>query len=415
MSDMDTELTPAEKYLERLQIEALRRRGIDPAKMAERYKIDKQNILDVYKLIEENSDPAAFKDYKKQYMTEENINEMLKSYNIKRPTRYENPDFHIILMILSKEIEDVIKILGWESVRNKPHHFIFGTIPLGQINAMCIKNSALDEYLIVFENDLFIFSSLISKIIASCISYTEMNNKSIRYFVNMTDLKNKLNNKAFLFRFNQLMKAYLLNGTPSAAPPYVIPKEQLQLSAWMSDSLKLFVLGHEYAHILLGDLNTDKNMIAPILMDREKINIVVRSLEKELIADSFGLLLMINAVKQRFKALDVQTKALEVPFYFCGPELFFGAMDILEKAKSLIMTGNETTFQNSRLTHPSPLLRRKKIREFNNTLNWHHVNYLGSTIEEIFDILWLSIRDGLYKLYLNGIKLDRKWLYTHEI
>ncbi|WP_440956116.1 hypothetical protein ACSAZK_03970 [Methanosarcina sp. Mfa9] len=113
------------------------------------------------------NNPEFLEEFKKIY-PEVDFNE-IENYMEKTdlPTIYENPDTYSILFDLFEQIEKSAK----ELLSRLPMRPLIGTLPSGKVNAMAIKVPDTDEFMVVFEDQLFTFANLIAKIIAQSIPF----------------------------------------------------------------------------------------------------------------------------------------------------------------------------------------------------------------------------------------------------
>ena len=82
-----------------------------------------------------------------------------QSKRVDLPTRFEDPRRYGILRGLAEEVEEFAKANSFTT----PSNCILGTLPTGRLNAMTIPVPSSEEYLIVFESEMFDFAARLSQ------------------------------------------------------------------------------------------------------------------------------------------------------------------------------------------------------------------------------------------------------------
>src|SRR4051812_7837907 len=103
----------------------------------------------------------------------------------------------------------------------------------------------------------------------------------------------------------------------SPAPQYILEDRTAQLIAsWLTQASELFILGHEYGHVICGH-GTNKRMISSEIAN-ENVKEVRFSWEQEFEADSVGLML----------AMEYYGRIGNFAIGYTGAEMFFSFSDI---------------------------------------------------------------------------------------
>src|SRR5690242_18972862 len=142
------------RYLEHLQKDAFGFAGIDPypddaADYAARSHVNRDLLAAVHS---ETGFPAPLEEVQREF--EARIARGLAG----RPTKCEDPFSFLHLEELADELDDGVRGSSFEL----PLRPTFGTLPLGQCNAMAIVVPDTYEYLEVFQCCLFSFVDLLS-------------------------------------------------------------------------------------------------------------------------------------------------------------------------------------------------------------------------------------------------------------
>jgi hypothetical protein len=265
------------------------------------------------------------------------------------PTPLQDPDSYRMLITLVDAIEATLFVEKPTSDWPTP---TFGTLETGQVNAMTIAVPGAGDHVIVFEEQLFIFALLMSKAVAQAVPYREEDGQ-YRFAVGDDDIIAEMTrNSAAQHRFNQALLAYAVSGRTTDAPQYVLEDVvQMRLTAWLLDAMELFVVGHEYGHVLLGHL-TETNAQRRMLPADVPVDEIEYSWLQEHAADRIGMMLSIKAMGEKH-GVDLSIGA-------CGAALFLGSMDVMDRAVSLLRHGDHTLQRLS--SHPPSCDRLAVLR-----------------------------------------------------
>jgi hypothetical protein len=277
-------------------------------------------------------------------------NQARAMFKIECPTRFQDPLGYSMLSAVCDQIETAARKLSLTLPITLPPRPHVGTLPVGSVNAMTIAVPGSDECLVVFETDLVVFAIALSKAIARAMYIGRGQDGKPAIFFKSSDLREIVRHDETIFlRFIETVVAYLVLGTPSAAPMYEPDLKSDFIAKHLSDSMQLFIMGHEYAHIMLGHLNSRK-VKAPL--GGLEIDKIERDWKQEFDADGWGLVLMLHAM---------QAKGMDLALSYWGADFFFSCYEIIERGLSLLSTGSESQQLDS--SHPPASERRKLLRE----------------------------------------------------
>ena len=307
------------------------------------------------------------------------------------PTDYEDPATYNIIMDLSRDIKSVTP----KNIRDSSIQF--GTLPAGPVQALHIIVPNSTEHLIIFESELFYFCNMISKIVATAcpisnITYKPTANgtkkKFVHYSFNLEAVKKNLQrNHVVLRRFRNIILGYLIYDSVAKAPAYIVPEEYFRLHLLFRTGMELFVLGHEYGHILSGHLDKgeyiDKNIAG------HKVTEIGYEQSMELLADAVGTKLMMDAMYENYR--------IGICTSYANAQLFLHALSILEEAAEIIK--NVRSIDDG--IHPPLKLRRAALRAFMETYGevfQPSLDY-ASKVESVVEFLWNEIKSDLSIYY----------------
>lgn len=327
-----------------------------------------------------------------------------EKFKIKLPTKYETISNYSLILDFADLIEKAIPVLGFLDKEKNVNHTlkdlnmnitrpIFGTLPAGSLNATSYGFSN-GERLIVFESELLQFCNLISKIVAKAIPFSKEKGKIFFQFQEANILEQIEKNMEIFNRFKELIMGFLLTGYASSASQYILEAPFNKIADHLRLSMEVFIMGHEYAHILLRHLDS-KETTKQTLNSEGTFNIIY-SWQLEFDADRLGLPLMITA-------LDEQGREY-TDLSYCGADLFFSSYEIIEKAKSILKNGTDDFYWNDGKTdnigtHPPSEKRRENLRKTAEYQFGSKFLTLSKLIEKIIQILWDKLRPELIENY----------------
>ncbi len=395
--------TEGQKFLENLQKEAYSRFDVTHDEYMNEWTSSGPDLLD--KIIKAQfpnlpqDKTAKVKDELKQQWTQ--------TKKIEIPTKYQNPWEYKIILDIANRIETSanslrfsFKNIEW-GLKDLPLNIVkpmIGTLPTGDIQGTTYLVPSSNEYVIVFENDLLHFCNLLSKIIAIGMPLKSVEGNDIHFSTkNNAIQKNIDQNGIILQRFQELILAYLIEGTVTKATPYVLEFPHARLADPLLKSMEHFVMGHEFAHIYLKHVENKKT-------NADKPIVFLWKEEEE--ADSLSVLLTIGAM---------QNMGAVGSAGCIGAECFFSALEVIERGKCILKTGKDNWYWSGGKKdgplgkHPPSETRRTKIREDMVKYFGEKSIEVGSYVQEIIKILWEKTKPLLVQKYQDRVKLNPRW------
>ena len=264
------------------------------------------------------------------------------------PTPYQSPDEFLLLHDLFQRISDQAnKVLNPSRV-TFPHKLTYGTIRMGEFSAFVESGIRDRDYLIVISDGLFTFANLLSKSIGLLIKGNETEKNKIAYSYSKESIENSLKNcHEAIIRFVDLIMAYVITGDPAKSKQYTPKKELWPILSLIRDAFELFVVGHEYSHVLLGHLDDcEKAMQINLINIKDaQIESVVLEWSKEIEADCTASLLTILAME-----------GFDFVCSFIGVDICLITLYMLEQISFKLM-GQEVTHKS----HPPGEVRREVV------------------------------------------------------
>lgn len=335
--------------------------------------------------------------------SEEEYNEQLRrSGSFQVSSKFEEPSF-------IAQLGGLIEALEWGAKRaniDLPTRPFFGTLRTGQVNAMTIPVPGSAERIIAFETEMFYFSHLLSKAISQAFPLGSPNGHKETFSTDLKQIKKEIKkNQDIVHRFTDVVVSYCITGRPSIAEPYAFiqPKHHF-LSELLGKSCNLFVLGHEYGHLIRGHLDSATAQRVNLL--GKEVAEISYSWNREFEADLWGMALMIPSMSHE--------KDTDLALSFWGADFFFSCVDVMDRATSLICHGSDRV--KTLGSHPPAHNRRAFIREAlerlvapENPDDAKGAISLARTLEETVEILFSAIRPTLLKLHKKQVPVAKQW------
>jgi|GEM_PF-3976296 len=302
-------------------------------------------------------------------------------------TKYSSPHSSSLLEPLFNKIHNVVTNSDLPPLKT-PY---IGVAHSLDFNAYAYKFFDIEEYLIVFEGELFILANLLAKIITASLPYSKKADGGVRLNCGKDDIENHIKeNPIILDRFKNLVYNIHSSGRASYSTQYMLNKELGRPHYEFLISLELFIVGHEYGHVMGGHLEKSKSV--KCMLDNTLVEKFYPDWQMEYEADYLGLMFLQSSVMFNDKHL--------LPFCLLGPELFFTFLDIQDRAESFFSTGEEQRSEGSE-EHPPTCERRERIRRYiNKNLNGYvayqaDYNTLSQFLEDVLEILWEKLKQEL--------------------
>jgi hypothetical protein len=314
---------------------------------------------------------------------------------LKVPTRFQNPGSYRLILDLWRALSTE-EIVQKNAALSPP---LLATAWTGTVNALVFPGKN-DDTAIVFDESIFHFAHLLSKLVANLL-YWGIEQDNFILGLGANSLARKSTDEAIYQRFSELFISYLTKGSPTAAPRYIPPKELDPLIISIRDGFEIFVLGHVLGHVYCGHFSdprlkfqADEKTLLSTVEGGDQPMWRYRH-QKELEADDHGLRTVL-----KFCFSEAQGSPRNLQFYYLGALLFFVGLEMFERMKCLLQYGEDwwddfptadlsdipnTVIDEARSqfswafarwetatgpsTHPSPILRRQSLRNIFAGLN----------------------------------------------
>lgn len=390
------EQSDAQRFLSQLQRATYLRLGIDPQVVADAAAAVLHGpFLDAYVA-------ATFGDLEEDEKERQlvSLREAWRDPEV-MPSRYEDPLRYRMIRTRAEQIESAATAHGME-ISERP---LLGTLPTGQVNAMTYLVPGSRYHVVVFERDLFTFALLLSKAICCAFPVEPSVTERTTFVTSLGPVRQRIEEHPELVeRFTELVLAYALTGRPTPATPYLPGRAHQHLALVLRTSLELFILGHEYGHVLAGHLS-QVSRTAPSRARLDDVGALEYSWRQEYEADAIGCRLAHSAMKGL---------GYDSALSFWGADSFFSGMDVMDRATSLLLHGDEERHTLS--SHPPSEQRRERLRAAVPQIvierdPEEHIKpvQLGGTIQAVIEELWFRSRPSVMNAHKRGLRPARQW------
>src|SRR6266581_1222682 len=165
-------------------------------------------------------------------------------------SRYEDPSFYSIVEHLTIDLNEGARMRGLVPARWP----VIGTLDTGRVNAVTVRVPGTMECVIFLERQLLAFANLFSKAIARALPIKQVP-EGIAFGFGVSDVVAHVRSDwSTAARLGDLLIAYVATGLPMHAQQYFCEPSHVKIASYFRHSMELFVLGHEYAHVMLGDM-----------------------------------------------------------------------------------------------------------------------------------------------------------------
>jgi hypothetical protein len=290
-----------------------------------------------------------------------------------------------------------------------PKRPVVGYLRTGQLNAVSMRVPGPDGgYLVLFEDEMVRFANELGRVVAWALPRADdspAGRVSLRLSRDAVEQRITAD-PATAAWFTDLVVTYAVTGSLAGAGGQNLPPGYLNVGGMLSDALEYFVLGHEYAHIILGHLDTaaSRQGVLPVA----EAEAIAYSWNQELDADWLGMVLSINA--------GIEHSDMDVLFGFAGVSLFFDAIELMDRAVALLETGDENARQLG--SHPPAALRRRRLYDFlpqmvgpgeGNDGRLRAAIEMAEVEKRILELFWAHTRPALLDLRRRGVPAARTW------
>ena len=384
----------AADWLEQLQARVYAGLGIEPEQQAEFDEAELRRILKQTHLRDVTANLNLSEDEYVELLVD-NRRRILAQL----PTRFEDPDYYMLISGIAEDIEKTLQDNG----RTLPLNPLFGTLPTGRVNGFAAAVPNSQYRVIMLEDGMFGFANLMCKAVA--MSFPEIESEKeggLRFSTDPDDVKKMLRDKPEIARrFLDAVSAYLVHGHPHHAQPYAAPRGAMYVGSILRDSMETFVVGHEYGHVVAGHLGAATSRCAMVAdVDVETIS---TDWMQEFEADALGLESMLGVR---------QAAGYDLAMSFWGADAFFGCIDVVERAISILEYGEERPWVAD--THPPTKERRRFQREMiklslPNEPAVDRALDLAAHLETAIDSLWAMVRPAFLAMHRDGLRPTAGW------
>lgn len=268
---------------------------------------------------------------------------LLKKYQ-QIPTEYQDPLTYSLLQGLFDEIKESAVHLSKDNQFTFPKSLTYGTANIGTFTAFVADFDAEKDYLLLISDGLFTFANLMAKSIGMLtIQPDSEDGKYLKFCFEENSIRSALkNNHDAIIRFADLIFAYTISNHPGYAKQYTPDLTLAAISGLLRHSFELFIIGHEYGHLLLNHLDITHPKVSD---KKELIDTALNNWYEEISADTLGAYLAIGAMK-----------GYDFVSSYAGVDICLITLTILERLENELKKKSSGYF-----THPPGEFRREMV------------------------------------------------------
>ncbi|GAA4010752.1 hypothetical protein GCM10022247_36250 [Allokutzneria multivorans] len=283
---------------------------------------------------------------------------------------------------------------------------VIGHLHTGQLNATSMRVPGdAGGYLVLFEDQMTLFASLISDAVGSVIPSGRMDAGGLfTYRLDRSELADRaLADTSMIANFMSIIATYAAEGRFNSIKATALTSN---VGLMLQLSLMTFVIAHEYAHVIHGHLDapaTPKGVLHGT--DAETL---AYSWRQEIQADHTGMILAVHAGIEHAKR--------DIASSFLGICLFFDVLDLMDRAVSLLETGDEEARKLG--SHPPPHVRKELLRgQMSRTFGTARgvpervaIALESANVQSaLINAMWEPTRGFLLDLRSQGVRPARMW------
>jgi hypothetical protein len=370
----------AKDWVAQLQREWTIERGFDPSKFDEDLVISRMS-------------PHELDDFRRKFANAMNLTSTQVDEAMNTIMKGGETYTHLI-MREAEAIEEMLPRLDMP-LDVEP---LFRAIGSGRVNAMAVNVPTTGEYILLFDTGLFTFCNLFAKIASRCIPFQSTANGMNKFSTDPGDVDAAIasNVPEMKKRYVDVLSSYIIGGDPKRADAYLLQQPYMSLADQLRNSMALFVIGHEYAHITRGHLNAKRDSEANL---SRPLNDQEQQWMDEIEADTKGFELALN--------VQIHRDHLDLPLSYWGADFFLSCLVIVERCVSILRTGSLPDPNSEKGSHPPATTRRSMLRMMTlkslGDSGLYPIEF-ASILERIVESIWEQTKDYWFHLHQRGVR-----------
>ena len=212
-----------------------------------------------------------------------------------------------------------------------------GALYLWDLNAEALR-AANEGWLLVINQGLMLFVYNVARVVASQLEPRDDGQPAVTEAEAYRELE-------------RVYESYLISGLPSGGD-VALTRQQYAFANSLTIATEHFVLYHELGHHVAGDL--DNSDVLHLAIGDVQVTAAPVSWDREYRADQFGL--------DSIVALGDGMVTVETMMAYAGAEFLFEIMDVLERARTLMMERGQIPSRPIDTSHPPAAGRLNSVR-----------------------------------------------------
>jgi hypothetical protein len=254
-----------------------------------------------------------------------------------------------LLKVYQEEVDKWFKFAGYSIDKE----ILFGQFPVGNFNAQAVQMPS--GYLILVKIGLMVLLNKVVKLFMK-----EMFDSEGDPWLLLNDEESEAKTASTALLLGVVID-YLTYGDAILVPfvPASVPSIASTLRSYILVYIEEFIVAHEYAHIVNGDLNS--NITVPLDTPVGKLDVIPKTWEKEFLADAVAVDVTLKEYKRLLSQEDEDGSGRELWDYMLTAPLTFFAIDELVTEVTAILVGKS----GEEITgdHPPASMRSERIWE----------------------------------------------------
>lgn len=295
------------------------------------------------------------------------------------PTEYQDPCWFEVLQNLYERIQKAAVLMSEKNKFTFPNKLTYGTAAIDSFTAFVEDYNHDQDYLILISDDLLTFANLLSKSIGMLLIDPSKKTDTdgwMHFNLGTSHIDHMLiTNHEAVIRFADFIFAYAITNRASNAKQYTPDLNLTAISSMFRESFELFILGHEYSHLLCGHFSARTTVATDakhyVELNKEKIEIMITNWLQETEADVLAAYLAITAME-----------GFDFASSYAGVDISLISLIILERVE--IELKGKTLHP---VTHPPAEVRREVIYQHLLDVN-QHIKGIYEADTYIVDALW---------------------------
>jgi hypothetical protein len=285
-----------------------------------------------------------------------------------------------------------------------PKAVVFGSLPIGQMNAITIEMEETGEYLVLFQSGLFGVLNLLAWIVAEAWPEASPPGGALGLVADGDTLLENTDEERAAARLNEILEHALILGNPRAVRVGQMARNYAGLKETILLHAEMFVIGHEFGHVTRHHFSVERRRETS---GNLALTVQSRSRQEEFAADLSSLESMTAVYTQRPDQLWLS---------YLGACFFLTCQDVIEDALAAFPA--QDMVARLRDSHPTGAQRRLALTNaLRSSVGHQNAGFLENSyagIQSLIDHVWARAKPDWEKLAHEAGGPDKAWRMALE-